>query len=159
MQRRRPCPFRHPRTQKSPTANRQGAFTESGIRPEKGSKYQPTVRPTEYRCYIEEGIPYATAGAVTPSWNAFLRPSGNSPSQQHLTQGLLLCSRINIHHIAAKVNRQMSKISTLRRAQACLRRAAAVSAVSPFLRGVREAAPYGPFSNSLSSRVPPHMSS
>ncbi|OLA36968.1 MAG: hypothetical protein BHW31_06145 [Firmicutes bacterium CAG:110_56_8] len=29
----------------------------------------PTIRPTEYRCYIKEVIPYATAGAVTPSWN------------------------------------------------------------------------------------------
>ena len=34
------------------------------------SKTQPTIGPTEYRCYIEEGILYATAGAVTPSWNA-----------------------------------------------------------------------------------------
>ena len=59
-----------------------------------GNTKQPTNRPTEYRCYIKEGIQYATAGAVTPSWKAFLRPLGNSPSQQHLTQGLLLCSGI-----------------------------------------------------------------
>ncbi|MBE6986533.1 MAG: hypothetical protein E7433_03805 [Ruminococcaceae bacterium] len=35
----------------------------------KGSQYQPTVRPTEYRCYIKEAyFPYATAGAETASW-------------------------------------------------------------------------------------------
>ena len=69
-----------------------------------GSEKQPTNCPTEYRCYIKEGFHYATAGAVTPSWNTFLRPSGNSPSQQHLTQGLLLCSRITIQHKEEKVN-------------------------------------------------------
>ena len=29
---------------------------------------QPAICPTEYRCYIKEVFPYATAGAVTPSW-------------------------------------------------------------------------------------------
>ena len=31
-------------------------------------KKQPTIRPTEYRCYIKEVTHYATAGAVTASW-------------------------------------------------------------------------------------------
>ena len=46
-----------------------------------------TIRPTEYRCYIKEVIPYATAGAVTPSWKAFLRPPGKLPVPVALNAG------------------------------------------------------------------------
>ena len=49
-----------------------------------GSEKQPTIRPTEYRCYIKEDFLYATAGAVTPSrissfvLRATPRPGGTS---------------------------------------------------------------------------------
>ena len=73
---------------------------------------QPTNRPTEYRCYIKEVFPYATAGAVTPSWNTFLRPPDNSPFRWHLTQGLLLCSGDTIHEKTGNVNRDLEFFST-----------------------------------------------
>ena len=71
----------------------------------KGSEKTADQLPDRVSLLHKGGFPqYATAGAVTPSWNTFLRPSGNSPSQQHLTQGLLLCSRITIQHKEEKVN-------------------------------------------------------
>ncbi len=39
----------------------------------------------------------------------FLRPLGNSPSQWHLTRGLLLCSQPMIHDLWGKVKRGREK--------------------------------------------------
>ena len=53
---------------KTPDKNRQGVQNLWITRRERQRKIQPTICLTEYRCYIKEGVPYATAGAVTPSW-------------------------------------------------------------------------------------------
>ena len=58
----------------------------------KRSKKQPTIRPTEYRCYIKEAIQYVCSGCGDLIVESFLRPPGNSPSRWHLTRGLLLCT-------------------------------------------------------------------
>ena len=60
----------------------------------KGSVKQPTIRPTEYRCFIKEVNPLWCSGCENPIVEKFLRPSGNSPSRWHLTRGFLLCSHI-----------------------------------------------------------------
>ncbi len=58
-------------------------------------KNQPTVSPTEYRCYIEEKIhSYATAGAETSSQND-PSSSGQLPVPVALNARLLLCSRLS----------------------------------------------------------------
>ena len=58
------------------------------------AKKQPTIRPTEYRCFIKEVNPLWRSGCENPIVEKFLRPPGNSPSRWHLTRGFLLCSTI-----------------------------------------------------------------
>ena len=74
----------------------------------KGSKIRPTVRPTEYRCYIKEVNPIWRSGCGYPIADGVLRLSHNSPFWQHFTQGLLLCSEDTIHHWKKKVNTFLS---------------------------------------------------
>ena len=79
MQRWKTLPASMIRKKRNPPAfTRQGVyrFTESSVG--SGSNIQPTIRPTEYRCYIKEIVPYATAGAVTASW-IFPSSSGQTP--------------------------------------------------------------------------------
>ena len=69
MQRRRPTPMsRTVNLKKSPTAKPLGSENRYSESEEKAADIQPTVRPTEYRCYIKEVFLYATAEAETPSW-------------------------------------------------------------------------------------------
>ena len=57
---------------------------------------QPTIRPTEYRCYIkEDDHQYGAAGAKIPSWAEALRPPVNSPFRRHFTRDPLLCSALS----------------------------------------------------------------
>ena len=60
----------------------------------KRQQKQPTIRPTEYRCFIKEVNPLWRSGCENPIVEKFLRPPGNSPSRWHLTRGFLLCSSI-----------------------------------------------------------------
>ena len=61
------CP-NGPYNEKPLRHSRRGAVPTWITRGEGGSEKQPTIRPTEYRCYIKEGFhQYATAGADTPS--------------------------------------------------------------------------------------------
>ena len=62
------CRSGSPKNKKPRRKTRQGVASVNHPR-ETARCIQPTIRPTEYRCYIKEGIPYATAGAVTASWN------------------------------------------------------------------------------------------
>jgi hypothetical protein len=75
---------------KIPANIRRGGFTDMETR-RKGSAIQPTICPTEYRCYIKEDVPYATAGAVTPSWKN-PSSSGQLPVPVALNARYLLCS-------------------------------------------------------------------
>jgi hypothetical protein len=70
--------FNDPEKRKAPTHNASGSLqiTESSVG--SGSNIQPTIRPTEYRCYIKEVVLYATAGAVTASWKT-PSSSGQTP--------------------------------------------------------------------------------
>ena len=47
---------------KSPAAKATGESVQTGIRQEKAAHIQPTIRSTEYRCYIKEVIPICNSG-------------------------------------------------------------------------------------------------
>ena len=55
---------------KNPNAKHWGVgfFMRFTLRKRQRWNTQPAIRPTEYRCYIQEDIQYATAGAATTSW-------------------------------------------------------------------------------------------
>ena len=74
-------PVRVSEKQKTPAAKTAGELHfRSGSPVGKAARYvQPTNCPTEYRCYIKEDVPYATAGAVTPSWKSFPSSIGQLP--------------------------------------------------------------------------------
>ena len=71
----------------------------------RAARFQPTIRPTEYRCYIKEDVQYATAGAVTPSWNTFLRPPGKLPVPVALNARSPTLFGLTIHHFPGNVKR------------------------------------------------------
>ena len=72
----------------------------------RAARFQPTIRPTEYRCYIKEDVQYATAGAVTPSWNTFLRPPGKLPVPVALNARSPTLFGLTIHHFPGNVKRE-----------------------------------------------------
>ena len=90
--------------QKTPTQRRQGV-TVTDYPWGRAAKKQPTIRPTEYRCYIKEDVQYATAGAVTPSWNTFLRPPGKLPVPVALNARSPTLFGLTIHHFPGNVKR------------------------------------------------------
>ena len=69
----------------------------------KGSAIQPTICPTEYRCYIKENVLYATAGAVTPSWK-IPSSSGQLPVPVALNAELPTLFGVIIHDFSPFVN-------------------------------------------------------
>ena len=73
----------------------------------RAARFQPTIRPTEYRCYIKEDVQYATAGAVTPSWNTFLRPPGKLPVPVALNARSPTLFGPTIHHFPENVKREI----------------------------------------------------
>ena len=46
---------------------------------EKAANIQPTVRPTEYRCYIKEVFPICNSGCGNPIVDLILRPPDKLP--------------------------------------------------------------------------------
>ena len=78
---------------------------------EKAADIQPTIRPTEYRCYIKEVFLYATAGAETPSWTCtFVHRT--LPVPVALDARLPTLFVHIIHEAAGKVNRNCHILET-----------------------------------------------
>ena len=71
----------------------------------KGSAFTADLSPDRVSLLHKGGCPICNSGCGDPIVEKFLRPPGNSPSQRHLTQGLLLCSRLTIHDSMENVNR------------------------------------------------------
>ena len=69
-----------------------------------GSNIQPTIRPTEYRCYIKEVIPICNSGCSDSIVEYSFVLRANSPSRWHLTRCLLLCSPPTIHDFTGNGN-------------------------------------------------------
>ena len=89
-------------------------MTDTAGPKEKAADIQPTIRPTEYRCYIKEVFPYATAGAETPSWiKTFVHRTLPVPAA--LDARLPTLFAVIIHQFAGKVNRNYQNLGILLR--------------------------------------------
>ena len=90
---------------------RKGVSLRTGYPWGRAAKKQPTIRPTEYRCYIKEvQFQYATAGAVTPSWKS-PSSSGQLPVPVALNAGSPTLFAGIIHEKAENVNSFFQKMS------------------------------------------------
>ena len=99
------CP--NGQTRKNPRRKPPGSVLQIMDHPwGRAARFQPTIRPTEYRCYIKEDVQYATAGAVTPSWNTFLRPPGKLPVPVALNARSPTLFGLTIHHFPGNVKRE-----------------------------------------------------
>ena len=91
----------------------------------KGSAFTADLSPDRVSLLHKGGCPICNSGCGDPIVEKFLRPPGNSPSQRHLTQGLLLCSRFTIHDSMENVNRFFQILGIIMRRKLSFHAAAA----------------------------------
>ena len=76
----------------------------------KGSKKQPTIRPTEYRCFIKEVNPLWRSGCENPIVEKFPSSSGQLPVPMALNARLSTLFAHTIHHVTGKVKGKWEKM-------------------------------------------------